>query len=249
MAGTQGETGDDQFPFKDEHDFASIGEVLPEGFLSGEPHIVLPTIAFLFAQPYAVHLNSFGQYMTVQLALYAAGAQVYLDNEQFSQVDEEAQEYASLVLRTRRQHGGERVAELVRYVRERAAAQRELYGAHRRGKATVNLSSGDGFQPVGADLPSHLLLWDQACVLRTIAFLYTHPLMARRSKHCQAIALLSLYAAGCRVSLSPEQFYILALAVQEYESMARRLGLLRNEQLARFARERAESRARFASIV
>jgi len=227
--------------------FASVASRLPETFLAGDSQTVLTTIAFLLAQPYAGHVNTCQQAMTVQLALYAAGAQVFLDQEQFRRVDAEAREFQALALRAPRHYGGEGLAQLVRYVRQHAATQHHLYGLHAGGKSGVDLRTGAGFKAVGTSLPESFLRWAPNCVLITIAFLYTHPEM-RTSQHCQAVALLALYATGSQVKITAQQFRSLRDVVQDYESIMGGIGLPRNCQFASFARTRAEDRARIEGI-
>jgi len=249
MKNTQN-TGKAQVDFNSGRGFGLMGAGLDDNFLTANDHwTALPTIAFLYTHPDPTRVNSHGQAIAT-LALYGASAAVFLTPEQYSELDGQVKEYEAIMRAPG--HGHPRNEEFAAFVRAQAARQHSLHGAHAGGKARLDFESGRGFGPVGTDLPEAFLDWGRACVLNTIALLFTHPNPMRVNKPCQAVAVLALYGAGALVDLTKQQYRRLETVVREYESYMRAPAphdQPGNESFARFARRAAERRAKSEGII
>jgi len=131
--------------------FGPVGVGLPANFLDGDPlhttavlafegaeqsafnrlsHRQLTTLAFLYTHPNPMRCNSWGQALAV-LALYGAGAQVSLEPEQYRWLDDQVEEYESIMRSSEApqhaQAGNEAFAAYIRrHGRERAREDRLL---------------------------------------------------------------------------------------------------------------------------
>jgi hypothetical protein len=83
--------------------FGNMGLGLPSNFLTGEPTKVCATIAALYMNPDATKTNKYSQAMTF-LALYASGAHVCLDKQQFRQLERVVREYQSIMRASQYEH-------------------------------------------------------------------------------------------------------------------------------------------------
>jgi hypothetical protein len=249
MQNTQNK-GKAQVDFNSSRGFGLMGVGLPDDFLTApDPRTALATIAFVYTHPDPTRVNSYGQAMAT-LALYGAGSKVFLTTEQYSELDGKVAEYDAIMRAPG--HGHPRNEAFAAFVRAQAALQHSLCGSHTGGKARLDFESGRGFGPVGADLPDAFLRLDRACVLSTIALMFTHPSPMRVNKPCQAVTMMALYGAGAVVDLSKQQYRRLETAVREYESYMRAPAphdQPRNESFARFARRAAESRAKSEGVI
>jgi hypothetical protein len=105
--------------------FGLIGRGLPADFLKGEKTVVLSTIAMLFTNANPMRCNTYGQSLSM-LALYAAGAQVALTDDQYEQLVDKAAEYEAI--QRAPIHGHEQNAEFALYVLKHAAERARSEG-------------------------------------------------------------------------------------------------------------------------
>ena len=73
-----------------------------------------------------------------------------------------------------------------------------------------------GWMPMGEGLASNFLEGEPTHVLATIAMLCMQPNPKQVEPHPQAIATLALYATGCAVTLTTQQFRKLERTVNQY---------------------------------
>ena len=81
---------------------------------------------------------------------------------------------------------------------------------------TTDWDETPGWMPMGVGLPDNFLEGEPATVLSTIAMLCMQPRPKQVEPHPQALATLALYASGCTVTLSTQQFRKLERTVLQY---------------------------------
>ena len=123
--------------------------------------------------------------------------------------------------------------------------------AHTNGSAILDFDMGRGFGPLGAGLPADFLsVTDPVTALTTIAAVFSHPDPTRVNTYTQAVAMLALYGAGARVTLTGAQYGELDEVVEQYESImkAPKHGHPGNEAMAHFVRLHAAKRANLENL-
>lgn len=118
---------------------------------------------------------------------------------------------------------------------------------------TTDWDETPGWMPMGVGLPDNFLEGEPATVLSTIAMLCMQPRPKQVEPHPQALATLALYASGCAVTLSTQQFRKLERTVLQYMDVVggedARFINTKNWDYASYVRDRAVERAKRERII
>lgn len=99
------------------------------------------------------------------------------------------------------------------------------------------------------NLPPDLLDVDRLTGLATAAMLFSHPDAAYTDERTQAVAYLSMFAAGASVKLSKQQFRLLESKALDFAAGAYEGGLSEQASIAMFAVRQAKQRATSEGII
>lgn len=236
----------------------------PEDLLDIEQDRALATVAALFTAPKVC--NDPGVWLADEaclslrlLALYAAGAQIRLTNEQFSHLDHVVGAFYS-------DRFAVAVKTTVGWARREAYSRASDDGIRNNGRAlrteglvTVDLETGRAYGDMTAGLPESFFAktTDDDAGARTIrrrlltyAALFGAVRPELSNRESEAIVSLALYAAGARVGYTRQQFRSLEKRVRAYiSSMKDDRFPEGNSRAARYVLRRAQSRARGCGVI
>ena len=222
--------------------WAPMGVGLPDNFLDGDPALVNTTIAMLCMQPvvwrYDQHsagpnpepnVDPLPQAVAI-LALYAAGASVRLTKQQFRKIEGRVERYLDIV--GDEDFMGTKNWDYVNFVRNAAVEQAKRDGIIGRKTdpapvgATVDWDGEVGWEPMGEALPEQfldlvgglpaLIEWFPSLFHTTVALMFMQPDPKKVEPLTQGVATLAIYASGCAVTLSTQQFRKLERAAKLY---------------------------------
>lgn len=117
---------------------------------------------------------------------------------------------------------------------------------------TTDWDGTPGWEAMGVGLADTFLEGEPTMVLTTIAMLCMQPRPKGVEPHPQALATLALYASGCAVTLSTQQFRKLERTVLQYMDVVGgedRFINTKNWDYASYVRDRAVERAKREKVI